>query len=547
MSTASPRAPIAFPITARQMVRFVIGILWLGASQTWYGFPINTPSPEFTVAAAGFGMVAIIGAVLVRTEEAERRFDLLLLCFSAIFLLFSMYIWVGSTFDSDEVVQAQQGAALLIHGHNPYTANYAASLNLFGVRFGTPTLGGSIVAQFSYPAGSLLLLAPLVALMGLHSYAVLIGTFLGLMVALVIMVRRMPPQFLGVLALMVLLQPVFFLIPSCLDLLFLPFLLLAFLDVERFLAPGVGWAARWLSPVFLGIACSIKQNPWFLVPFMVVMVVMAARDRRIRPWTAGLSYLGLVALTFLLVNLPFIIWSPSAWLAGTLHPITTAAVPWGIGMGTLILLFGTGAFSLFGVAAILAWLAELLLYIRYHARLKPTAPLLAVIPLLISTRNPAEYFVLAPLLFAFACVVVGPVSVPLQRWRRSLVAAGALAGCLAVVAAGAGLAVRPPLSVVVDRATATTKYFTATVDVINHASSALAPHFIVSEGLIPQQPASVLEGPVWLMPGASAEYLIRTPQVSGLPGPGQTTSFVIYATTTSPNTFAVSPVAVCAS
>jgi hypothetical protein len=100
---------------------------------------------------------------------------------------------------------------------------------------------------------------------------------------------------------------------------------------------------------------------------------------------------------------------------------------------------------------------------------------------------------------------------------------------------------------VVDRATATTKYFTATVDVINHASSALAPHFIVSEGLIPQQPASVLEGPVWLMPGASAEYLIRTPQVSGLPGPGQTTSFVIYATTTSPNTFAVSPVAVCAS
>jgi uncharacterized membrane protein len=458
-----------------------------------------------------------------------------------------MYIWVGSTFDSDEVVQAQQGAALLIHGHNPYTANYAASLNLFGVRFGTPTLGGSIVAQFSYPAGSLLLLAPLVALMGLHSYAVLIGTFLGLMVALVIMVRRMPPQFLGVLALMVLLQPVFFLIPSCLDLLFLPFLLLAFLDVERFLAPGVGWAARWLSPVFLGIACSIKQNPWFLVPFMVVMVVMAARDRRIRPWTAGLSYLGLVVLTFLLVNLPFIIWSPSAWLAGTLHPITTAAVPWGIGMGTLILLFGTGAFSLFGVAAILAWLAELLLYIRYHARLKPTAPLLAVIPLLISTRNPAEYFVLAPLLFAFACVVVGPVSVPLQRWRRSLVAAGALAGCLAVVAAGAGLAVRPPLSVVVDRATATTKYFTATVDVINHASSALAPHFIVSEGLIPQQPASVLEGPVWLMPGASAEYLIRTPQVSGLPGPGQTTSFVIYATTTSPNTFAVSPVAVCAS
>ncbi|MGO8686460.1 MAG: hypothetical protein ACLQT7_04625 [Candidatus Dormibacteria bacterium] len=545
MSVAEPRALPAFPISARQMIRFVIGILWLGASQSWFGAPLGTPSPGFTVIAAGFGFVAIGGAMLVRGEEAQRRFDLLLLGFSVLFLLFAMYTWVGSVFESDEVAFGQQGAAFLLQGHDPFTANYAAALGAFGVRFGTPTLAGTVVHQFSYPAGSLLLLAPLVALLGFHSYAFLAGNFLATMASVAILVRRLPAQFLGALALLLLLQPIYFLLASCLDPLFLPFILVALLEVERFRAPDAGALARWASPVCLGIACSVKQNPWFLVPFLIVMAVMAARDRRARQWVAGLTYAGLVALTFLLVNLPFIIWSPSAWLAGALHPLTTPAVPWGLGMGTLLLLFGTGAFSLFSVSAVLAWISELLLYVRFYSRLKPAAPLLAVLPLMLTNRNPAEYFVLAPLLFAFLCAIVGPVSLPIVTGRHALVAAAALAGCLAVVVATAGLAVRPPLSVVIDTESASAHYFTATIEVVNHGSSTLTPHFIVSQDIIPEEPATVLDGPARLLPGASAAYRIRTPEIAGLPGPGQTTNFVVYASTTSPDTFAASPVAVC--
>jgi uncharacterized membrane protein len=545
MSAASPRALPAFPISTRQMIRLVIGILWLGASQSWFGAPLGTPSPGFTVVAAAIGFVAIAGAMLIRGEEAQRRFDLLLLGFSILFLLFAMYTWVGSVFESDEVAFAQQGSAFLLQGHDPFTANYASALATFGVQSGTPTLAGTVVHQFSWPAGSLLLLAPLVALLGFHSYAVLAGNLLAMIVSVGIVVRRLPDHFLGALALLLLLQPVYFLLVSCLDPLLLPFVLVALLEVERFRAPDAGALARWVSPICLGIACSVKQNPWFLVPFLILMAVMAARDRRANPWVAGLSYAGLAALTFLVVNLPFIVWSPLAWLSGALHPLATPAVPWGIGMGTLILLFGTGAFSLFSLSAVLAWISELLLYVRFYARLKPAAPLLAVLPLLLTNRNPAQYFILAPLLFLFLCVAVGPVTAPIVTGRRTLVAAAALVGCLAVVAGAAGLAVRPPLTVAVDSESASPQYFTATVEVANHGSSVLTPHFVVSEGIIPTEPATVLGGPTRLLPGASATYWIRTPEAANLPSPGQPTTFVIYATTTSPDTFAASPATFC--
>jgi hypothetical protein len=546
MSTEKPRDVAAFPITGRQAVRLVVGILWLGIAQLWFGFSLGTAAPGFTLLSSAVGFAIIVGAVFVRGEEAEMRFDLALLCGSFLFLLTDAHSIIGARFPSDEVAFVQQGTGWLLQGHDPFGANYAITFKTFGVLFGTPTLAGKTVYQVAYPAGSFLLLAPFVALLGVHSYAYLGATFVGLLAAVAILTRRLPTRFWGLLALLLLLPPVGDLLLSVLDFLYLPFVLLAFLGVERFQAPEAGRAWRWLSPVFLGIACSVKQDPWFLVPFLVIMVAMTARERRGRPWPAALRYVVLVGVTFLVINLPFIVWNPGAWLTSTLHPLTTPAVPWGIGVGTLLLVFGTGAYSLFSVAGLMAYASGLAFYIRFYARLKPAAPLLAVMPFLLTNRNPGVYFYMAPVVFVYLCVVLHVPSAGLVTARRTLIAVGAAAGCAALIAAGAGLAIRSPLSAQVASATATERYFTATVEVVNHGSSALEPHFIVTEGIIPDEPATVLEGPALVMPGREATYVVRTPEILGLPAPHGTTAFEIDVTTTSPDTFAVSSVGTCA-
>ncbi len=540
----NPDAGPSIPrVTGAQVTRLIIGILWLGFSQQWFFEPLRTPSPGLTLLAGAIGVAIILSALLVRGDRWEKRLDIALLAGSLLFLMLYVVAATYSTFASDEVAFGQQAAVFLLHGHDPYTASYAATFHNYGVSYGTPTLGGGKVTQLSYPAASFLLLVPFVFLLGAHSYAYMAAAYLGVVASVWMLARRLPRQVWPAFALLFILPPVQSLFLNDLDFLYVPFLIASYRWLDSFQDPAQNGVARWISPLLLGAACSVKQNPWFLVPFVLIMVVMIARSRGQNAWSVGARYVGAVTLAFVAINLPFIIWSPSGWLDGALHPLITAAVPWGIGFGTLLLLWGTGSYAWFGLAGVIACVSALLFYVRFYPRLWMLGPLLAVLPFLFTNRNPAQYFTIAP----FLCVFVGAVlRVPppsIVRGRRTLGFAAVATGCAAVAISVAGLAVPSPLSVRVLSASATTDSFTATVGVMNRGTRAMAPHFIVTVGVIPDEPATVMSGPARIRPGTRAVYVIRAAEMPGMPSRGSRTTFEIDATTASPTTFASSPVA----
>ncbi len=118
---------------------------------------------------------------------------------------------------------------------------------------------------------------------------------------------------------------------------FLPFLVLAVWRWDRFgQARGAG-LARWMGPVALGLACSMKQTPWFCVAFIAMGLFIEARASGRPAVRLVVGYLAIVATVFTAVNLPFIVWQPTAWARGTLLPIRQPLVADGQGLVTLAL------------------------------------------------------------------------------------------------------------------------------------------------------------------------------------------------------------------
>ena len=73
----------------------------------------------------------------------------------------------------------------------------------------------------------------------------------------------------------------------------------------------------------VGVAVSTTQVAWFPIPFLLLGIFLHRRpelgSRRALRVTA--TFTGLALLTFLLINAPFIVWSPRDWLHGVLAAV----------------------------------------------------------------------------------------------------------------------------------------------------------------------------------------------------------------------------------
>jgi uncharacterized membrane protein len=164
------------------------------------------------------------------------------------------------------------------------------------------------------------------------------------------------------------------------------------LDVFYILLLVAAW--RWwrrplLSVVLLGLAMATKQIAWFFLPFYAILVW---RRRGLREAVLRLS--GAAAM-FLIINGPFILASPGAWLSGILAPENGLMFPSGSGLIHLSVtgvlpLAPEGVYSileLLALAALVAW------YWRYCADLPEEIGLvLAVLPLFLAWRSLTTYF-----------------------------------------------------------------------------------------------------------------------------------------------------------
>ncbi len=510
-------------------------------------------------------LVALVGAVLVWTgrhpvSAGLQRFGL---AAGVVAVAVSQGTGIHSRhfYSTDSAAFNQVATRLFLDGHDPYTSSMAAATRLLhpAYLYWTYQVNGAHTLGVSYPAGSFLLQAPVMALGLTHMVTDWVDLAAWLVTA--VLVFFMVPAVLRWVAPLLLLAGVFVgpFASGGTDALFVPFLVVAVWRWDRWPHRATAWLPAWAGPVCLGVACSIKQTPWFCVPFLLVGVACEARraDRHAR-WggvATALHYGAVVAGTFLLVNLPFLVWSPTAWLRGSFLPVVDPLVADGQGVVTLALHGLTGGVVMpwLSVAAGLALVALVVAFALWEARLKRAWLFLVPLVLFLPDRSLANYltdFVPAALI---AAVTVSTARARSPGWAdrrpwpsRLVVAVPAL--CAAALV---GLALTSaPLVVTVDAvgvggvATVDGGLFFRHVDVSVHntSGSKLDPLFMVSSGGGHPEgfwDADVLRGEYPMAPGGTTEFELRPPHYTSTPGRGQW--WLVAAYTTSPDALSTSP------
>ena len=447
----------------------------------------------------------------------------------------------------------QVAAHLLVHGSNPYTSSLAsAASNLLEIPadYWTYTATGGHITAVSYPAGSFLMEVPAL-LLGFHHQITDWMDLIAWLVtgALIFVLLPGSLRWIGPLLVAV---PIYGDVfgSGGTDAAFLPFLVLAVWRWDRFCAGRGAGLARWVGPVALGLACSIKQTPWFCVPFLAVGLYLEARASGRRPLRIVGGYLAIVAGVFAAVNLPFIIWQPVAWARGTVLPFDRPLVADGQGLVSVALhgVVRGASLPLLSVVSVLVFIALLAALVVWYPGMKRIWMLLLPLTFFVGARSLLSY-----LIDLFPAALVAAVSVAAVRRPAHARGAGRLRmpfALAALVPAAAAVVVAvvafssPPLQLEVasfHSSNHATLLDSVTVDVHNTTSHTLEPHFMVTIGSAhPTGFWHTRDGrPVVLGPHASAVVVLRPPMYTGAPNHGS--FWLVQAYTSSPAALSNSP------
>lgn len=323
---------------------------------------------------------------------------------------------VGASFGppqyaNDGTTLDQYAARQLLAGHNPYvTSNIVSAVltlhqdpahttplrlgafadrpatsypsaselrDVFAQRQSQPASAVEFESQLSYPALAFLPLVPFVWA-GLPSVVLFFA--LCLIALAIIVVRAVPAEARLWLALLLLA-----------DTPLLNATLIGDLDVFYILLLYIAW--RWwnrpfVSAVAFGLALSAKQLAWFFAPFYLILVW-----RQRGPREALLRLAGGIAI-FAVINAPFAINNPGAWLRGVLAPQFDPMFPLGNGVIRLSLagVLPLAPSYVYLALEVLAIAVCILFYWRFKQRASGTAFALAVMPLWFAWRSLTTYF-----------------------------------------------------------------------------------------------------------------------------------------------------------
>ncbi len=462
-----------------------VGTNAYGSWGVWPGF--NIVGPLITL----LGLLGM-GAVWIVPVKHHVALENVSFAAAVLAVLMAEGPVLGATgfFSTDAAAFNQRATELLVGGKNPYAATFhPAHLLLDHVNdFWTYTLNGGHVDKVSYPAGSFLLQAPL-QILGLRHLGTNWLDLLAWIVAAIILFRVSPwyAKWLSPLLLLASMFTYMFTFGGT-DALFVPFLMLAALRWDDFVVPsGPRWQ-KWIGPVSLGIACSIKQTPWFTVPFFIVGIVIEANHLHVPVVRTVSRYCAFVAGAFLAINLPFILWSPSAWLRGVLLPMTQPLVPDGQGIVSLVthgLLHVVHPLDL-QVAGLLVMAALLAALYFWYPLLKRSWMFAIPLILFLPSRSLSSYLVdFVPAAFVMALtthrVPEALVSTPRTTLRRWAVGVPVALSIVAVVFAFSS----PPLTLRIDRygSSADNQYMSdMTLTFTNNTNATISPHVMVLIG-----------------------------------------------------------------
>ena len=455
-------------------------------------------------------------------------------------------------YSTDSAAINQAAARLLVHGIDPYTASVgtaAAKLLKAPGQYWTYTVTGGHVDHLSYPAGSVLIQMPAL-LLGFHHEVVDWLDIFAWIVTLVLIFALLPPPVRWIAALLPL----------------APAFSGEFASGHRRLLPALPGArrvalgplrprtdagvARWMGPVALGIACSIKQTPWFCVPFIVIGLAIEARASDRRPLRVVGPYLAIVIGIFAAVNLPFVIWQPTAWARGTFLPFVDPLIADGQGLVTLALhgIAHGVSLPLLTLAGVLVLVAQMVAMVVWYPAMKRIWMLVLPLAFFVATRSLSTY--LADLYPAAIVAVVSVAPASRAAVARTTGRFRAPAGLAVVVPACAAVCVcvlafwSPPLQLnvrSVDTSDGASSLDAVTLDVHNTTGGTVTPHFMVSVGS--GHPDGFWSpdrgGPLVLGPHDSETVTLRPRSPSVAPSHGS--EWLVEAYTTSPDALSTTP------
>jgi hypothetical protein len=403
-------------------------------------------------------------------------------------------------------------ARLTRAGINPYTWDYGAMFSIDGANPNNFVYGAAGAARGTFPFPALGIWIG-VLFQGLFSLNILQATVLAHM-ALVVLIFAMAPLSLKPwIVLPLLVGPDFVLATASgsIDIIWALFLV----------AMIATWQRRTLRGIFFGLALATSQGPWLLLPFLVVYIHHAvkqgARGHIVR-------FLGISALTFLLLNLPFIVLDPGAWVGGVIAPLNSA---WAVGNSGLASLSRLGIVNLpestYAILAIVVLIFLLWIYDRHHRALRNIVWLLPGVVWWVSSRGMTAYWIygLFPLLAALA--TRGP-AVPSPRRPRG--SERLTLGVAVVVLCAMGVFVvasrtEPTFGVVINPPILTTNGVISglNVTVVNRGDTPIQPHFTGQR--INAENGSlewfIKKGPTRIGPGEEADYALTAPGLATAP------------------------------
>jgi uncharacterized membrane protein len=434
------------------------------------------------------GFIALVGSLSPRAVWAERILPGL--CVVAFVVSIAINHQVNPAivnpayekYQSDSLAFSAYSAQLVLDGKDPYVESMAPALERFNLSptVYTPTVEGGTILIEPYPALSFLVYVPFVALHVPSMIWVDIGFQIFSMLLILALVPAPTRIYFGLFFLLVP-EYLSFAVGSVTDVLWLPLM--------------IGVAATWdrrpiACAVLLGLACAMKQEPWFIVPFALIHWWKTSDPGH--AWVTTLQRLGYVSAAFLVPNLPFLLWHPAAWLRGVLSPLLSHAVPLGSG---LIQLQTSGLITLpLGVYTAL-WIAALAICVAAYAKWTQTLhwlPFVApAIVLFFSPRSLQNYFIYWPLVlgvYAAVSTIKAPARgesvTPKLSGRAAVLAVAGIASLIGLIGATAAAGERIALTVQHVSVDGDTGFVNGVVvNVENPTSSAQTLHFAISSPL----------------------------------------------------------------
>ncbi|HME80894.1 MAG TPA: hypothetical protein VKF82_02345 [Candidatus Eremiobacteraceae bacterium] len=436
------------------------------------------------LAAYGLGFTAAAAAFATRPWWATRILPAL--CFTAFVMWLGISHLVSTAvvspqferYQSDSLAFDAYSAQLVIQGKDPYAVSMAPSATAFNVSppIYTPTVEGGRVSVEPYPALSFLVYVPFVMAHVQSMIWVDIGFALAAMLLVLLLVPERTRVFFGLFFLLI---PEFrdFAVGSVTDVVWLPLM--------------IGVAATWersppWSAILLGLACAVKQEPWFIVPFALVHW-WQTNEPGGAP-AAAFKNLALLTAAFLAPNLVFVAWHPGQWLAGVLSPLLSHAVPLGSGLIQLqtsgLLALPLRVYTILWVSALVVCLAA---YARWPQRLAWLPFIAPAIVLFFSPRSLQNYFIYWPLVLAVYAATAtmqreaAPLRVSPALLKRAVAVSAAVVAILVLLAGVA--AAGGPMTMTVKRVAVDpdTGYVDRVVlDIRNPSSRPHAFHFALS-------------------------------------------------------------------